>query len=209
MNSISRYYLRGRRPNGFWGRRALNAMNGKDHAALPEWVLAELNIDPEARILDVGCGGGANIARMLIMCPQGKVTGIDISELSIEVSKDLNFHAFVDKQCYLVGGNALQMPLARETFDLVTAFETIYYWASLELGFSEIFRVLKPNGRIVIANEMDGLQESDRDIEHATACMRIYNIEEITSELTDAGFINIQSRHDEKRRFICITAQKP
>ena len=56
--NLHKHYLRARNPKGFWGHRALKAMNGKEHAALPEWVFAELEIKDDADVLDVGCGGG-------------------------------------------------------------------------------------------------------------------------------------------------------
>ena len=68
MANLSRYYRRASLPKGFWGKQALKAMNGKQHAALPEWVFAELNLSDDAHVLDVGCGGGANIARLLSRC---------------------------------------------------------------------------------------------------------------------------------------------
>lgn len=206
--NLRRYYTRGRHPKGFWGMRALKAMNGKKHAALPEWVFSELQIKEDARVLDVGCGGGANIGRMLKLCPSGHVTGLDMSQLALEESKDSNYHAYVDKLCSIVGGNATQLPLARDIFDVVTAFETIYYWSSLAMGASEMFRVLKPGGTCVIANEMDGLEPGARDLEKAVT-IRIYTIDEIIEDLTETGFTNIQTRHDEDRHFVCVTARKP
>ncbi len=208
MGNTVRYYIRGRRPQGFWGRRALSIMNGKNHAAMPEWVLSELDIKENDTILDVGCGGGANIARLLKRVPKGKVIGLDYSQMALEVAQDLNYHDYVDKRCLLMGGNAMQMPLAKETYNIITAFETVYYWLSLELGFSEIYRLLKPGGTIVIGNELDGTQEIDRKIERATNYMRIYSIDEIEATLKQVGFTNIKSRHDEDRHFVCFTATK-
>lgn len=208
MGNTVRYYIRGRRPQGFWGRRALSIMNGKNHAAMPEWVLSELDIKENDTILDVGCGGGANIARLLKRVPKGKVIGLDYSQMALEVAQDLNYHDYVDKRCLLMGGNAMQMPLAKEMYNIITAFETIYYWLSLELGFSEIYRLLKPGGTIVIGNELDGTQEIDRKIERATNYMRIYSIDEIEATLKQVGFTNIKSRHDEDRHFVCFTATK-
>lgn len=208
MGNRVRYYIRGRRPQGFWGRRALSIMNGKNHAAMPEWVLSELDIKENDTILDVGCGGGANIARLLKRVPKGKVIGLDYSQMALEVAQDLNYHDYVDKRCLLMGGNAMQMPLAKEMYNIITAFETIYYWLSLELGFSEIYRLLKPGGTIVIGNELDGTQEIDRKIERATNYMRIYSINEIEATLKQVGFTNIKSRHDEDRHFVCFTATK-
>lgn len=183
-------------------------MNGKQHAAMPEWVLSELDFKEDDHILDVGCGGGANIARMLKRVPKGKVIGLDYSQLALEMAQDFNYHDYVDKRCLFMGGNAMQMPLAKEMYTVVTAFETIYYWLSLELGFSDIYRLLKPGGTIVIGNELDGTQEIDRKIERATNYMRIYSIEEIVAHLKQVGFTNIKSRHDEERHFVCVTATK-
>lgn len=209
MGKLYKYYARGRHPKGFWGTRTLKAMNGKGHAALPEWVFKEVKIDENARILDVGCGGGANIQRMLALYPQSKVTGLDLSKLALEISTDVNIKEVTDGRCVILGGNVSQLPLAREIFDVVTAFETIYYWPSLEAGAAEILRVLKPGGMVIIANEMDGITESDRVTERAVGGIRIYSIDEIKQSLSDAGFKNIDALHDEARRFICVTARKP
>ena len=206
--NLRKYYTRARHPKGFWGFRIIKAMNGKGHAALPEWVLADLQINEDATVLDVGCGGGANIARLLAKCPQGHVTGLDNSTISLEGTKDYNYRDVVDKRCLVVGGNATQMPLAKNLFDVVTAFETVYFWPSLAKGISEVFRVLKQGGTAVIANEMDGLLPEYRNIENAVG-MLVYTIDEITEALTKAGFTDIQSRHDEERHFICVTAVKP
>ena len=42
---------------------------------------------PDARVLDCGCGGGANIKRLLKKCPRGIVKGIDYSPVSVESRK--------------------------------------------------------------------------------------------------------------------------
>ena len=208
MANLIRYYKRTSHPKGFLGKLALKTMNGKQHEALPEWVFAELQIKEDANMLDVGCGGGANVARLLKRCPNGKVTGMDRSKLALDVAHEVNYREVVDKRCYIIGGNINQLQCAKNLFDLVTAFETIYFWPTLEEGLAEVFRVLKPGGTVAIANEMDGLDPYYRKMEHAVG-MLIYNIEEITESLKQTGFTDIHSRHDESRHFICVTARKP
>lgn len=208
MANLIRYYIRARLPQGFWGKRVLKAMNGKQHEALPEWVFSEMQIKDDAHVLDVGCGGGANIARLLSRCPNGAVTGLDRSQLSLDMSRELNYRDVVDKKCYIMGGNVNQLPCAKELFDVVTAFETVYFWHILDEGLEEIFRVLKPGGTCVIANEMDGLDPNLKKLERAVG-MLVYTIEEITEALHKAGFTDVNSRHDEERHFICVSARKP
>lgn len=208
MSNQFKYYAQVRRPKGFWGKRAIKKMNGPKHALLPEWVFAEFNLLNDSRILDVGCGGGANIKRMLALNPTVTVTGLDISKLSMEETINENYRNIVDNRCIVVGGNAIQMPLAKESFELVTAFETIYFWSSLALGMKEMFRLLKPGGTCLIANEMNGQEEYVKELEKA-ANMRIYTVDDIKEYLIDAGFVNISTRQDEARHFICLTATKP
>lgn len=208
MNKLGRYYRRARHPKGFWGKRALKAMNSKRHADLPDWAFDGLDIGSKASMLDVGCGGGANLDRLLKKCPDGHVTGIDFSKAALDFSMDLNNNAIVDGLCTIVGGNAVQMPLAKEIFDLAIAFETIYFWASIESGFSEIHRVLKPGGTIMVANELDGLSPSDITLSRDVGGMRVYTPDEIAQALIDAGFTKVNCKHDEQRHFVCVTARK-
>lgn len=209
MNRIQKHYYRARNPKGFWGLRVIKNMNGKHHVALPEWVFENIKPGSDARVLDMGCGGGANVARLLTMCPDGRVTGLDFSALAIEIATDLNYRAIKDGSCVIAGGNAMQMPLAREVFDLVTVFEAIYYWASLDTGLAEAFRVLKHGGTIIVANELDGLSQESQDVSMAVDILRIYTADEIESSMAKAGFSNIKSIHDEQRHYICVTARKP
>ncbi len=208
MANQIKYYTRARFPRGFWGKRTLKKMNGPQHALLPEWVFADFIIPDNIRVLDVGCGGGANIKRMLSMNPTITATGLDNSPLAMDMTHEENYRDIVDKRCLVLGGDALEMPLAKDAFDLVTAFEITCYWPSLATGVQELFRVLKPNGTCLIANEMDGTEKGVGDLERA-ADIRIYTIEDIKDRLSQAGFADIKARHDEERHFICLTATKP
>lgn len=66
-------------PQGFWGRMILRGMNCF-HASLAHRGMKQVDWRPEWNVLDIGCGGGANVKRLLKLCPQGKVYGMDLSE---------------------------------------------------------------------------------------------------------------------------------
>lgn len=77
------------KPEGFWGRLMLRGMN-RGHAALSAWVLSCLGqLPPDARVLDVGCGGGANLKKFLSLCPQGQVDGIDYAKEAVSFSRQV------------------------------------------------------------------------------------------------------------------------
>lgn len=80
------------------------------------------------RVLDIGCGGGANLAQFLKLCPQGSVCGIDFSAESVATSLRKNAGAVAAGRCEVRQGDVSRLPYADASFDLVTAFETVYFW---------------------------------------------------------------------------------
>ena len=78
-----------RQPAGAGGRLMVAMMN-LGHRMLADWGLRFLELPGDARILDCGCGGGANIRKMLKLCPRGVVKGIDYSPVSVEKAKKVN-----------------------------------------------------------------------------------------------------------------------
>ena len=65
MGLLSKIFSNTRKPEGFFGRLMVAGMNGGSHAAMAKWGLEIIDIPQTGEILDIGCGGGANIARLL------------------------------------------------------------------------------------------------------------------------------------------------
>ena len=150
---IRSFFQNTRKPQGFLGRLMLRSMNG-GHVPLSNWGLSLIHPSLDARVLDIGCGGGANIARLMKLCPQGFVEGIDYSAESVAFSRKKNAGS-LGKRCDIRQGDAGVLPYADGIFDLVTAFETVYFWPDLNKAFGEILRVLKPGGQFLIICEAD------------------------------------------------------
>ena len=200
---FNRFFQHTRKPAGIAGRLMLRMMN-RGHAPLSEWGLGHLSLSPGARILDVGCGGGANIMKLLQMCPRGFVDGIDYSEESVRMSRKLNAGT-LGKRCAIVRGDVGALPYEGGTFDAVTAFETVYFWPDLSRAFAEILRVLKPGGRFLLVCEMD--DPSDTTWTGRIRGMTIYAGEDLKGRLEEAGFKGVAL--DRKGRSICLTAIAP
>lgn len=78
-----------RKPSGLGGRLMVSMMN-LGHRPLADWGFQFLDVPADGAVLDCGCGGGANIARLLKRCPGGTVKGVDYSAVSVEKSREVN-----------------------------------------------------------------------------------------------------------------------
>ena len=205
---LYKYYRRAANPTGFWGKRVLKLMNSEQHGLMPRWALDHFRIPPDASILDVGCGSGANIQLLMQRYPQVTVTGIDHSPLAIDFAYCRNYDEIM-KRCIVMERSIESLLLSKEMFDLVTAFEAVYYWEDLGECLARIHRVLKRGGTFLIANQLDGDFPEHRDLERKTDnMMHVYSASELSQLLIEAGFANIAVDRDEGNHFVCIWCQK-
>lgn len=177
-----------RKPQGKLGNIQLKSMN-KEHTPVSLWGLKHLNINPEDIVLDVGCGGGININRMAKDAK--KVYGIDYSIESVKLSREVNEKLIDNGQVEIHEGNVKDLPFEDDTFDIVTAFETVYFWLDIEKCFGEVKRVLKPGGTFLIGMESNGSDNFIMKFWKHFIDMELYTDEEITSFLQNNDFSEI------------------
>ena len=208
MGLLSKFFSNAKKPEGFLGKMMVNGMNGGGHAAMANWALSSVQIKEDSHILDIGCGGGANIARLLQRSPKGMVQGIDYSPVSAEKSAKVNANPIKEGRCRVMEGNVANLPFEEGSFDMVTAFETIYFWPDIEHCFSEVKRVLKSGEQFVIVNEDDGLSGNNEKWEKIIDGMHTYKPEEIRLHLANAGFHDISITRDSEKHWLMATAVK-
>ena len=165
-----------RKPVGLGGKIMVAMMNF-GHSAMAAWGLHFLQPAPDAMVLDCGCGGGANIKTLLKLCPNGKVQGIDYSAVSVEKARKVNARAIAAGRCTVQQASVAELPFEAEKFDVVTAFETVYFWPELAQNFREVYRVLKPGGIFFICNEANGETTKDDKWTQIIDGMTIYMVE--------------------------------
>ena len=184
-----------RNPRGFFGKRVAKRMN-KGHAALAEWGLSNTKLKVDMDILDVGCGGGANINNFAKVVTEGKVFGIDYSPASVEVSKEVNKEFINNGHIEIYHSSVSELPFDENTFDLVSGFEAYYFWPDLLNDLKEIYRVLKINGVLLLVNEGYKCENEKKRkrVEKWTKLgkFEVHSPEEYKDFLTRAGFSDIQ-----------------
>lgn len=188
-NVFWKFWNNASHPRGFLGRCMIRLMNWS-HTPSAKWNLARLDWQPDWTVLDIGCGGGVNVRRMLRLCERGRVYGIDISEESVRCSVRTN-RSEIGRRCFIQQGSADDIPHEDGVFDVVTAFETIFFWPSLEKCMSEVYRVLKPGGIFMFDCGMKGSRMMDYFEQH-TDGMRLREKDELLRLLGDAGFVRIE-----------------
>ena len=113
--------------------------------------------NPDARVLDLCCGTGDMTAALLALRPAQAepIVGLDFSaEMLTRARKK-----FSAANAIWVEGDAMRLPYVDSSFDLVTSAFGFRNLNNYSAGLAEIYRVLKPGGRIGIldCNQPDGL----------------------------------------------------
>lgn len=198
-----------RRPSRWTGQFFAQVMN-LSHSSLTDWGLSHVTIGPRFSILDVGCGGGRTIAKLAKLAPEGKVQGIDYGKGSVATARMTNASLIATGRVAVDYGSVSALLFADDSFDLVTAVETTYYWPDLVNDMREVRRVLKPGGTFLIILEsyrtgsMDWLQ---------TPIMRMLGsaplgMDEYRERLAQAGFSDVQVFEKEKHSGMCAIGRK-
>ena len=207
MGLAKNFFSQTRKPEGFLGKMMLGTMNS-GHSKLADWGFAHLPAIAPERAVDLGCGGGRNAGEMLKKYPKAQVTAVDYSVLSVEKAKEYNKAMVAAGRCEVLQGDVSELQLPAESFDLATAFETIYFWPGLERCFAQVAKVLKPGGYFMICNESDGTDPTSLKFEKIIDGMKNYTVEEIGAALKAAGFSEVMSDHHPSKPWVTVLARK-
>ena len=189
------------------GRLMLSTMNA-GHAGLSDWGMAQLQgLSPES-ILEIGCGAGRNAGELLKKYPSAHVTAIDHAELSVERTRDYNRKAIEKGRMQVETGDVASLRLPKSSFDLATAFETVYFWEDLDRCFAQVSGVLRAGGCFFICNESDGTDAAGQHFEKIIEGMHCHTAEELRQTLLRCGFSDVRICHHPSRPWICLVATK-
>ncbi|HEY0368762.1 MAG TPA: class I SAM-dependent methyltransferase [Chthoniobacterales bacterium] len=116
------------------------------YRALRHHVLKTLEVAREDfDLLDAGCGSGGMLARIRERFPKSSLTGVDVSERALELTAARNSRAA------LVHGRVDALPFADAAFDFVLSLDVLTVrGVDDRRAMTEMFRVLRPNGRLVL-----------------------------------------------------------
>lgn len=105
-------------------------------------VLPELNLRPNLKILDVGCGNGKLLFKLASFLGDCELHGIDIKASSIQKNQVKNQYENLTFHC----APSEELPFERDSFDLLTCTNALQRFPQKVRSLDEMYRVLKSNG---------------------------------------------------------------
>jgi ubiquinone/menaquinone biosynthesis C-methylase UbiE len=184
-------------------------MNSR-HSKLTDWGLSHVTVKPEDRILDVGCGGGRTVNKLSALAGKGKVLGIDYSDVSVSVARKLNARRIEEGFVEVLEAAVSQLPFQKDTFDLVTAVETHFWWPDLPAGMREILRILRPGATaLMIAEIYKGARSRTARLAEKLSPMTLLSPEEHRTLFTDSGYSDVEIMTEPRKGWISAIGKKP
>ena len=203
-------FIRQCRKPTWWPGRLIALIMNSSHGDVTAWGLQQVSIAPRSTILDVGCGGGKTVQRLLELAPEGKVYGIDYAGASVAVATKVNEKSIAAGRADVRLGSVSRLPYAANTFDVVTAVETHYYWPDLEADLREVHRVLKPGGRVVIiAESYRGKRFGAPDVLAMSLLRaRLLSLDEHRQVLAASGFVEVNVAEERAQGWMCAVGTR-
>jgi ubiquinone/menaquinone biosynthesis C-methylase UbiE len=190
-------------PHGIGGNISttiMNIMNQRQYKS----VLKNIQLKPDETILDIGFGNGYLIHQL---CKQN----IPVKIYGIEISNDMfNKVSIKSKQNIDAGKlklfleNINETSFEQNTFDTIYTVNTFYFWNELNKCFSEIRRILKPNG--IFMNVIYTKQFFDRTV-FSKYGFNKYTVEEIETITKNNGLEIIRIMEIQKNKSYCIISE--
>ena len=208
MGLMEKIVKQSRQPAGTFGTIYARLMN-VGHSHVTRWGLSHVSINKDDAILDIGCGGGKTVNTLAKIATEGKIYGIDYSEVSVAVASSINKKLIDAGRVDILHAFAESLPFPDDSFDLVTAVESYYFWPDLISNLKEIRRVLKPGGSVVLINACYRDERFEKRNANLARMGITYHLpEEFREFLRDAGYSSIQIDVLENKNWVTAIGTK-
>jgi ubiquinone/menaquinone biosynthesis C-methylase UbiE len=137
-------------PSGDNGKEVGKVMN-ESNIGMTRSAIQHSQFTEDSDVLEIGHGICGHLTELLKLVPNGRYTGIELSETMHQEAKLQNKEAVLEERASFVLYDGAKLPFNDNSFDHVFTVNTIYFWEDPVAFLAEAHRVLKPNGKCVIA----------------------------------------------------------
>ncbi len=152
-----------------------------------DWALQLADVEGTDTVLEIGFGPGVALEGA-VKRTVGKVHGIELSQVMVDMASERNADIIKNGKMILRQGDSEHLPYDDDMFDKVLCVNVLYFWEAPVQHLSEIHRVLKDDGFLVLVfleteTWLPGLRES--------GLFKFYSAEEVEVLAEEAGFTGI------------------
>ena len=198
----------GRLPHGLLGHIVGQVM-AHETAAANRIALEHLALEPDDRLLEVGCGHGRTLAAAGQRITEGRLAGVDPSAVMLGIARRRNARLLAGGRMELILGSSERLPFDAGSFNKMLSVHTIYFWPEPERDLTELCRVMEPGGRLVIGYRPGEDPAFARDF--PSEVYRIRSVATIERLIETAGFSDVETVSQSLGAGLMAwtTAQKP
>jgi ubiquinone/menaquinone biosynthesis C-methylase UbiE len=171
----------------------------KAHEASFEAVMDQLGPLRGDRRLEIGCGSGVLLERVLA-AGAASAAGLDHSPDMLALAMERNRQAIADERLLLKLGDAARIPWPDQTFTVALSANMFFFVTEPERVLAELFRVLVPGGRLVIATMPGPLPKPSLRcpwlLPPMGPALRVYTDDEMRAMFERAGFTDVSVRSE-------------
>lgn len=160
--------------------------------------LAGIDRKQKVTVLDIGCGSGSVVRKIAEFIEHGEVIGIDPTAKMIEYAKAQD-STKVTVSMHFEQAGAEHIPCPDNHADIIVAVNSLHHWQDVTKGLSEVRRVLKPTGKLLLIDELwDEMPEFEKPPgnahEHHEHLNKYKDTEVVKACLDTAGLKNISKK---------------
>lgn len=199
------------KPVGWFSRWMFSSLWNRRNKVLNDAAFNLLNLPEDARVLEVGFGGGYLLGKIAGELDRralnGFLAGVDHSIEMVRVCEKRFLKRIRAGQIHLAQANAMALPFSSSSISNFVSVNSIFYWADPILAISEAARVLIPQGQFVLVFTC---HEDMRRRSFSAHGLRLFEPEEIEKHLRRVGIeqISVTMRKDQYRDFWCLIGVK-
>lgn len=175
-------------PRGLAGRITFIFMN-RGHKSIYQNMAQVLQLQPEDDLLEVACGNGYFLKKHASHVHS--VAGLDLSELAVKMATKRNKDRVVAGTAEFVQGEASQLPWKDSKFSVATAMGGFPMFPKPLESLKEMYRVLRPGGRVVVNIEWNAEDGKDHSKDVKKYGMWLWTEDDVRTMLREAGFSDI------------------
>lgn len=203
-----------RKPGGILAGKVGNEMN-KTNSFLYDFTIQQMQLKDNESILEIGFGNGKFFENIFFVANNLQISGLDFSPEMVKAATDSNLLNLKTGKLTLRSGSSDKIPFADNSFDKVFCINVIYFWEQPADHLKEIYRVLKPGGKLYTSIRS---KESLVQMPFAKYGFNMYTEDEWISTLENNQFhfVDIKKTANEpafgkqlyKMTSLCVVAEK-